>query len=121
MQTFYNAFLRWRADAGMDNAIADHLPDMCATVGLMDILETPQPEATYRGEADFERRMSLWAEVAASRGSQMVADGFISEAERAAAAAEYRAWIQDVAESQTLYLISVEGTRPSYERSRQGR
>jgi hypothetical protein len=26
MRTFYDAFLRWRADAGMDNAIADDLP-----------------------------------------------------------------------------------------------
>ena len=25
MQTFYTTFLRWRADAGMDNAIVDHL------------------------------------------------------------------------------------------------
>lgn len=121
MQTFYNAFLRWRAEAGMDNAIADHLPDMFATVRLVDILETPQQEVACRGDADFETRVNLWADVAASRGSQMVADGFISEAQRAAAEAEYRAWVQDAAESQTLYLICVEGTRPSHERPGQGR
>ncbi len=31
---FYAAFLRWRADAGMDNAIADHLADLFAQAGL---------------------------------------------------------------------------------------
>lgn len=34
MQVFYDAFLRWRAEAGMDNAIADHLPAMFSRLGL---------------------------------------------------------------------------------------
>jgi ubiquinone/menaquinone biosynthesis C-methylase UbiE len=113
MQTFYQAFLQWRAEAGMDNAIADHLADMCASAGLIDILETPQHEATNRGDIDFETRMNLWAEVAATRGHQMVADGLVSAAQRAAAEAEHRTWIRGTAESQTLYLISVEGRRPA--------
>ena len=29
MQVFYNAFLRWRAEARMDNALADHLAALC--------------------------------------------------------------------------------------------
>jgi ubiquinone/menaquinone biosynthesis C-methylase UbiE len=113
MQTFYRAFLRWRAEAGMDNAIADHLHDMLANLKLEDVVETPQPETTHRTDADFVTRIGLWADVAASRGHQMVADGIISETQRAAAEAEYRTWMRDSAESQTLYLTSVEGRRAS--------
>jgi SAM-dependent methyltransferase len=92
VQTFYTAFLRWRAEAGMDNAVADHLAAMC--------------------DPDFSVRAGLWAEVAATRGHQMVSDGVITESQRAAAEMEYRAWIHDHATSQCLYLIAVEGTRP---------
>jgi SAM-dependent methyltransferase len=112
MQSFYTAFLRWRADAGMDNAIADHLRGLFDAVGLVDIRDTPQHEETRRADPDFVIRISLWAEVAAGRGHQMVADGIISAAQRATAEADYRAWIRESAESQTLYLISTEGRRP---------
>jgi len=112
LQRFYQSFLRWRAEAGMDNTIADHLVPMLARVGLTDSTATPQHELAARGEPDFQTRLSLWAEVAATRGQQMVADGLLSEAERAAAESEYRAWMQDTAESQTLYLLAVEGVKP---------
>jgi 2-polyprenyl-3-methyl-5-hydroxy-6-metoxy-1,4-benzoquinol methylase len=112
MQTFYSVFLRWRADAGMDNAIADHLAAMFTTVGLAGIVETPQHEASRRGDPGFESHLGIWGEVAASRGHQMVADGMLTETERAAAEADYRVWIRDSAESQILYLITVEGVRP---------
>lgn len=112
MHMFYTAFLRWRAEAGMDNAVADHLAEMCAQVGLVNIVATSQPEVTQRTDPDFAVRLGLWAEVAAARGHQMVADGVITESQRAAAETEYRAWLHDNATSQCLYLIAVEGTRP---------
>jgi ubiquinone/menaquinone biosynthesis C-methylase UbiE len=112
MRLIYTAFLRWRAEAGMDNAIADCLADMCAQGGLINIVTTPQPEVTQRTEPDFVVRLGLWAEVAATRGHQMVADGVITEPQRVAAETESRAWLRDHAESQCLYLMAVEGTRP---------
>jgi ubiquinone/menaquinone biosynthesis C-methylase UbiE len=112
MHTFYSAFLRWRAESGMDNAIADHLTAMFTTVGLVGIMKTAQHEVTRRGDPDFEAQIGIWAEVAASRGQQMVADGMLTETQRAAAEADYRAWIHDSAESQILYLMAVEGVRP---------
>jgi ubiquinone/menaquinone biosynthesis C-methylase UbiE len=111
MRMFYTAFLRWRAEAGMDNAVADHVAQMCAQVGLVNIVTTPQPEVTQRTDPDFAIRLGLWAEVAATRGHQMVADGVITEPQRAAAETEYRAWLHDNAASQSLYLMAVEGTR----------
>ncbi len=112
MRMFYTAFLRWRAEAGMDNAVADHLAELCAQAGLVDIVATPQPEATQRTDPDFTARLELWAEVAATRGRQMVSDGAITEGQRAAAEAEYRGWLHETAVSQRLYLVTVEGTRP---------
>jgi hypothetical protein len=109
MRVFYAAFLRWRAQAGMDNAIADHLSDLCRAAGLLNVVVTPQHEVSQRQEADFATRAGIWAEVAASRGRQMVQDGLLSEAQRLAAEQEYRLWLRDVAMSQTLYLLAVEG------------
>jgi len=112
MQHFYRAFLHWRAEAGMDNALADHLTDLYAQCGLMDIVHTPQHEISSKNDPDFFTRLGLWAEVAATRGHQMVADGILTETQRATAEAEYRVWIQESALAQTMYLIAVEGRRP---------
>jgi len=112
MQHFYRAFLQWRADAGMDNTLADRLADLCGQCGLVDVVLTPQHEVSQRHDPDFATRLGLWAEVAASRGHQMVADGLLAEPQRATAEAEYRAWMHDQALSQTMYLIAVEGRRP---------
>lgn len=113
MAGFYAAFLRWRAEAGMDNALADHLADLFAEAGLRDVRVTPQHETARRGAPDFERHAGIWAEVAATRGRQMVEDGAITEAERSRTEADCRAWVRDGAEVQTLYLLAVEGVPPS--------
>lgn len=111
MRAFYAAFLGWRAEAGMDNALADHLPALFAAAGLEDVTSTVQDEVSRRGDPDFAARLGMWAEVAATRGHQMVADGAVSESERARAEAEYREWVGRGARSQTLYLRAVEGRR----------
>jgi hypothetical protein len=111
LRRFVAAFLRWRAAAGMDNAIADHLGDLLASVGLTAITTTDQSEVTRRGDPDFETRARIWATIAATRGHQMVADGAIGEGERRAAEIEYRAWLADSAQSHAQYLLAVEGVR----------
>lgn len=112
MLRFYQAFLRWRSEAGMDNAIAEHLPQMFADLGLTGVCATLQTELSERGKPGFESGAGIWAGIAATRGHQMVRDGAITEAERAAAEADYRAWLRDAAQSQMLYLVAVEGMRP---------
>jgi hypothetical protein len=109
MQRFYAAFLSWRADAGFDNAIAGRLPAMVESVGAADVALSPQHELTVRGSSDFVQRASIWADVAATRGHQMVRDGFVSEAERHAAEQEYRAWVVADAEAMALHLVAVHG------------
>lgn len=53
-----------------------------------------------------------WAKVAESRGVQMVADGYLTEAERALAEKQFRSWATDSAIGQRLYLLCVEGIVP---------
>ncbi len=111
MQVFYRAFLKWREDAGMDNAIADHLEDLFWRLGLRDVRVSPQHELARRGDVDFETRCGIWAEVAASRGHQMVADRVVTESLRAKAEIEYREWMRTVGRVQRLYLLAAEGVR----------
>ena len=111
MQKFYAAFLHWRAEAGMDNAIADHLADMFGEAGLRNSQVTLQHEATSRGDIDFATRIGIWEIVAQGRGKQMVRDGFIAEVYRRAAEDDYREWVETEALKQTMYLLCVEGER----------
>ena len=112
MKAFYAAFLAWRSDAGMDNAIADHLAPVLERVGLVDIRVTAQHEHTDSLDGDSKSRLGIWAAVAATRGVQIVQDGYLTEAQRVAAEADYREWIDSTAVSQTLYLLAVEGRVP---------
>jgi ubiquinone/menaquinone biosynthesis C-methylase UbiE len=111
VRRFYKAFLRWRAEAGMDNAIADRLAEMFSAAGLRQVHVTSQHETVRRGEPAFEGQITLWGDVAATRGRQMVADGTIDEESRADAEAACRTWGREDALSQTLYLLAVEGKK----------
>ena len=57
-------------------------------------------------------RIALWGQVIATRGHQVVADGFLSEARRARAETDFVTWAADAAQSQTLSLAAVEGVVP---------
>src|SRR4051794_33884294 len=83
MSKFYKAFLQWRKDAGMDNQIADHLANMFEEAGLKNITVSDHSELTNSTDTDFEKHINIWAIVAATRGKQMVDDGYITEEERA--------------------------------------
>ena len=109
---FYEAFLTWRADAGMSNVVADRLEEWFREAGLGSVAVTPQHEVTRRGDADFDEQILLWSKVAHSRGVQMVADGYLTEAERALAEKEFRSWAADSAVHQKHYLLCVEGVAP---------
>jgi SAM-dependent methyltransferase len=109
---FYTAFLLWRAGAGMDNELAKHLPGMFVDAGLGQIVTSDENEVTERGGRDFERRIALWGAIIATRGHQIVADGLLSEADRARAEAIFARWAADEARTQELRLVAVSGVRP---------
>ncbi|TSB45950.1 class I SAM-dependent methyltransferase [Alkalicoccobacillus porphyridii] len=108
---FYRAFLKWRADAGMDNEMADHLEEMYGRVGLSQIHTHIQDEVVTRSDPDFMKKINIWADVMTSRGKQMVRDGFYGESELTLAEKQYREWVQFEARSQCMYLRAVEGSK----------
>ena len=112
MTVFYEAFLAWRSDAGMDNAIADHLAPVLEQLGLVDIRVTAQHEYADSLDGDGKSRLGIWSAVAATRGLQMVRDGYLTELQRATAEMDFREWVDSTAVSQTLYLMTVEGRVP---------
>src|SRR5262249_4906795 len=111
VRVFYDAFLQWRAEARMDNTIADKLFEMFEEAGLINISTTVQHETTRRGDSDFNVAIGLWGKVIATRGPQMLADGSLTETRRACAEADFSKWANETAASQTMYLLAAEGTR----------
>src|SRR5690349_9191780 len=79
MHRFYQAFLEWRKDAGMDNEIADYLVPMFEKAGLKNITVSNHSEVINSSDEDFATHINIWTIVAATRGKQMVNDGYISE------------------------------------------
>ncbi|MDI4647604.1 class I SAM-dependent methyltransferase [Cohnella hashimotonis] len=112
MKEFYAAYLKWRSDKGLDNAVADRLSAWMGDAGLRDIRVFPQHEEMRRGLPDFEARASIWADTAASRGPQMARDGYGDPKAWKRAESEYRHWAAEEAISIRLYMLAAEGVRP---------
>jgi ubiquinone/menaquinone biosynthesis C-methylase UbiE len=109
---FYEAFLAWRSEAGMDNAIGKRLGQMLAEAGLAEVTVADASEAASAGAPDFVTRASLWPTVAATRGHQLVADGVLSEEERAEAERQLFRWAREDGRRQTLRLYFATGVKP---------
>lgn len=109
MQQFYNAFLAWRKDAGMNNRIADDLPDMFTSIGMQVISVVDASEVSHREHPDFHENVGIWTKVAETRGKQVVQDRYITEAERLQAIEEYNEWNKTSASYIKMYLLNVSG------------
>jgi ubiquinone/menaquinone biosynthesis C-methylase UbiE len=109
MQQFYQAFLQWRADAGMDNQIADHLESIFRQEGLSGIRITDHSATSLKEQPGFEADLDIWAKVAETRGLQLLEDDYITDELRLAAISDYRNWVRTEARSMTLYLKAVSG------------
>ncbi|MBC9933064.1 methyltransferase domain-containing protein [Chitinophaga qingshengii] len=107
MRRFYQAFLQWRADAGMDNEIAEHLPTLFEKAGYRNIQSFNADETYSRAQAGFTNKAAIWSKVAELRGPQVVDHGFITEAERLQAIEEYDAWTLSTAQSMIMKLNDV--------------
>jgi len=112
MQLFYAQFLKWRSDAGMDNQIALHAAGLMQACGLEVCLNADYSEFHQQSETGFLQHVSIWTVVAETRGKQMVADGYVSEAQREQAATEYRHWCETEAQSMHLVLRAIHGRNP---------
>jgi len=108
MLQFYATFLRWRADAGMNNHIAEDLSGYFAEAGLKDIQAFNSDEVYTKGENNFISRVGIWSKVAGS--TQMVEEGYICNEDRLKAIEDYDNWVNNGAESMTMVLKEIRGT-----------
>lgn len=111
MLRFYATFLRWRGDAGMNNHIAQDLPEYFTEAGFKAIEEFNADEVYKKGEPNFVNKAGIWAKVAMSK--QMVEEGYIDDELRLLAIDEYTEWVETYAERMTMKLKEIRGTKPA--------
>lgn len=107
MKEFYQTFLKWRKDAGMNNRIGDDLPNLLTDVGFHHVQKINSDEFYNSDRKDFKSRVAIWAKVAGSK--QMVEEGYITDALRLKAIAEYNVWVEQECVSMTMKLNEVRG------------
>ncbi len=110
MKSFYNTFLKWRKDAGMNNGIADDLPNLMKEIGMESIETINSDEHYKKHRIDFKSKVGIWSKVADS--VQMVEEGYVDNDLRLKAIEEYNEWIENKAISMTMKLNEVRGTMP---------
>jgi ubiquinone/menaquinone biosynthesis C-methylase UbiE len=108
MKDFYRTFLKWRNDAGMNNGIADDLPNLMKEIGMDSIEKINSDEHYEKQRIDFKSKVGIWSKVAGS--VQMVEEGYLSNDLRLKAIEEYNEWVEYKAISMTMKLNEVRGT-----------
>jgi ubiquinone/menaquinone biosynthesis C-methylase UbiE len=108
MRNFYNIFLKWRADAGMNNRIADDLESYFKEAGFHAIEVFASDEVYKKDESSFISKLGIWSKVAGS--TQMVEEGYVKDEDRLKAIEEYNRWIETDAELMIMKLNEVRGT-----------
>lgn len=109
MKKFYQAFIDWRTDAGMDNEIADHIVGFLKELKFNHIEVIEANEVYKKSDTNFYPKIGIWSKVAETRGKQMVESGYISENFRMQIIQEYNEWIKDKAESMIMHLKETRG------------
>lgn len=107
MKKFYIAFLKWRADAGLNNQIAEDLADKFKEAGFHSIEIFNADETYEKWNDNFKAKAGIWAKVAES--TQMVEEGYINDIDRLTAIADYNEWIDDNADLMRMKLNEVRG------------
>ncbi|PWA11295.1 methyltransferase domain-containing protein [Flavobacterium laiguense] len=107
MQEFYNTFLKWRQDAGMNNKIGEDLPNLLEEAGFHSIEKINSDEFYNEERIDYKSKIGIWSKVAGSL--QMVEEGYLENELRLKAIEEYNHWIETKAISMTMKLNEVRG------------
>ena len=110
MKEFYKTFLKWRNEAGMNNGIADDLPDLMKDIGMVEIEKINSDEHYEKHRTDFKSKVGIWSKVAGS--IQMVEEGYLDNDLRLKAIEEYNEWVENKAISMTMKLNEVRGSMP---------
>jgi ubiquinone/menaquinone biosynthesis C-methylase UbiE len=107
MQSFYNTFLKWRHDAGMNNRIAEDLSNLLNEAGFHSVEKINSDELYNEERSDYKSKIGIWSKVAGSL--QMVEEGYLDNELRLKAIEDYNHWIETEAISMTMKLNEVRG------------
>jgi SAM-dependent methyltransferase len=107
MQKFYAAFLKWRSDAGMNNRIADDLSGYFNDLAFQSVEVLNSDEVYAKGQPNFNSGAGIWSKVALM--TQIVEEGYVSDADRLTAIDDYNQWIKKDGRSMTMKLNEVRG------------
>lgn len=110
MRLFLKSFLRWRANAGMDNRMAENLPGYFSDIGFQSVEVIPANEVYRKGDSDFFERAGIWSKVAELK--QIADEGFISDDVRIQAMSEYKDWVRTKAQLMIMKLNEVRAKKP---------
>ncbi len=109
MKLFYQAFLKWRSDAGMNNHIALDLHSYFQEAGFHSVRIFNSDELYKKNDNNFLEKAGIWSKVATSK--QMVEEGYITEELRLNAIEDYDRWVKQDAESMVMKLNEVRGVK----------
>jgi hypothetical protein len=109
---FYHAFLAWRRANRWHNEMADHVPDLFPSAGLVEVKNQVQDELVERGGPEFAERTAWWSEVIDSVGGQLATAGFCNERQLAEARECYDSWTRTALMKQTLAMRAITGVVP---------
>ncbi len=108
---FYAAFLAWRKTNLWDNEMADHLPELFQSAGLIQIESHVQDEVAERGSPHFDQHANVWSWVIETLGEQLTKAGFLTDSELRASGQRYQAWAQTELVKQTHKMRTVVGIK----------
>lgn len=108
MQLYYQLFLNWRANSGMNNHISEDLIGYFTEAGFTSIVSFNSDETYKKGDDNFLVRVGIWSKVAELQ--QVVEEGYVSEKLRLKAIKEYDQWVKTEAKRMTMKLKEVRGT-----------
>ncbi len=108
----YDAFLAWRQGNGWDNEMADHLPGLFRSAGLVSVSSRAQDEVVKRGEPEFAWQSYLWSGTLQHVAKQLIAAGFCTEAQLEKALEKYNSWAKTSLARQTLAMRATIGIVP---------
>lgn len=105
MQNFYNMFLMWRKDAGMNNRIGFDMVEILEEHGFTQV-EVFNADEHYENSQQHDKdKIKVWSQVAGSK--QMVEEGYITNEERLQAIKDYNDWVDHTAVSMIMKLREV--------------
>ncbi len=104
---FYRAFLAWRDANRWDNQMAEHLPALMQSAGLVQVEIHNQDEIIRREDPDHQRHFDVWRYVIESPGDQLVNGGFLTSDQLRAAADAFSPWAASELMKQTMVMRTV--------------